>query len=208
MRAATSSPVNLSSTPGVRPRRCRSGAAQTAEGGLKFRSNGELAQTSRIRYSGHRNDGDHQRPCLYLYAEHRVEPRACWVSLALLQLNAHTDGPDVLWLQRTLLANQTPLVPRVMHPTEDELFSAHDRLHRSPTPAIPAPGRPLSAGTAYPKRAQSRRYRPLTTPDPRRYRPMRAGSASAGAVAASRCEHGYPQPLPLCSVFGRRGANR
>ena len=28
------------------------------------------------------------------------------------------------------------------------------------------------------------------------------------AVAASRCEHGNPQPLPLCSVFERRGANR
>jgi hypothetical protein len=24
----------------------------------------------------------------------------------------------------------------------------------------------------------------------------------------TRCEHGYPQPLPLCSAFGRRGANR
>jgi hypothetical protein len=38
------------------------------------------------------------------------------IALAPLHLEANTDGPDIPWLQRALLADQAPLVPGVALP--------------------------------------------------------------------------------------------
>ena len=92
-----------------------------------------------------------------LAVDRQIEHRE--IALSALQLEADSNRPNILRLQGTLLADQASFVPRVVLPTSSRLFGAHDCLHRSPTLAVPAPGRHRPVGTAYSERARSHRLR-------------------------------------------------
>jgi hypothetical protein len=84
------------------------------------------------------------------------------IALAVLQLQANTNCPDILRLQRTLLAVQATLVPRVAAPRGNGIFDGHGRLRRSrPLPPL----RPIAVDrprAPYPEKAlsaESRHFR-------------------------------------------------
>ena len=53
------------------------------------------------------------------------------IALAALQLQTNANCPDVLWLERALLAGQATLVPGIALPRRNAPFGGHGRLQRS-----------------------------------------------------------------------------
>jgi len=71
------------------------------------------------------------------------------IAPAFLYLEAHSNSPDILRLQRALLADEASLVPRLALQTRSGIFGAHG-CFRMPTLATPAP-KSLSTGGASPR---------------------------------------------------------
>jgi hypothetical protein len=74
----------------------------------------------------------HEVAASELAVDGQIEHRK--IALAALQLQADTNCPDALWLQRALLAGHATLVPGVTLPRGYRLFGGRGRLRR---------GRPL-----------------------------------------------------------------
>jgi len=82
----------------------------------------------------------HQVAGAQLAVDAEIEERE--FARSLLQLQAHPDGPDLLELERGLLAHQLALVPgfpsiRGSSRVHDELLSLDAAAHRTPPPLRP-----------------------------------------------------------------------